>query len=199
MLVDHPTTNLSSYILSRDSQSRLRSKKPRNTAGPCKLVGNLITSYSSMSSDPVQPHRMPSRDTVQCLLALLDQWSRCSDGLKSFQSRLTIRADTRVFLWSILKLNFINTLQDSIYLSLKDSNISSYRKAEPSSHRLPIDSRSSPLPHFGPICKPDEPLDCRMSTSSFGSIFPSQHSNPILWFKIKCWPHNINPHIKYGI
>jgi len=125
-----------------------------------------------MSRDPVQLHHMPGRDTVQCLSALLDQW-RHSDGLKSLQSHLTIRADTQVFLWSILKLNFINTHQDSIYLGLKNCNISSYRKAEPSSHRLPIDSSPGPLPHLEAICKPDEPLDCRRSASSFGPIFPS--------------------------
>jgi hypothetical protein len=28
---------------------------------------------------------MPGRDIIQCLLALLDQWRHCSDGLKSFQ------------------------------------------------------------------------------------------------------------------
>jgi hypothetical protein len=60
------------------------------TAVPCELVGNLITSYPSMSRDPIQPHCMLSRDIIQCLLALLDQWRR-SDGLKTFQSRLTIR------------------------------------------------------------------------------------------------------------
>jgi hypothetical protein len=67
---------------------------------------------------------MLGRDIVQCLLALLDQW-RCSDGLKSFQSHVTVRADTHVFLWSILKLNFINTRQNSIHFGLKDYNISS--------------------------------------------------------------------------
>ena len=48
--------------------------------------------------DPVQPHRMPGRDIIQRLVALLDQWRRCSDGLESFQSRLTITTDTHVFL-----------------------------------------------------------------------------------------------------
>jgi hypothetical protein len=60
-----PTTNPSSYILSKDSQGRLRSKKPKNRAAPCDLVGDLIASYSSMSKDPVQPHRMPGRDIGQ--------------------------------------------------------------------------------------------------------------------------------------
>ena len=32
------------YISSRGSQGRLGSKKPQNTAAPCELIGNLITS-----------------------------------------------------------------------------------------------------------------------------------------------------------
>ena len=78
-----------------------------------------------MPRDPVQPHHVLGTDIIQRPLTLLDQWRSCSDGLESFQSRLIIRADTHVFLWSILKLNFINTRQDSIYIDLKDCNISS--------------------------------------------------------------------------
>ena len=94
MLVVQSTFNSSSCILSRDSQDRLRSHKPENRAVSCELVGDLLTSYPSMSRYPEQPHHMPGRDFVQCLLALSDQWRRCSDGFESFQSRLTIRADT---------------------------------------------------------------------------------------------------------
>jgi len=99
MLVDQPKTNPSSYILSRESQGRLRSEKPQKRDTPCELIDDLITSYSSMFRDPIQPHRMLGRDIVQSVLALLDQYRRCSDGLKGFQNRLTIRADTYVFLW----------------------------------------------------------------------------------------------------
>ena len=67
MLDDQPTTNPSSYILSGASHGRLRSKKPQNRAAPCELVGDLITSSSSTSRDPVQPHRMPGRDIAQRL------------------------------------------------------------------------------------------------------------------------------------
>ena len=41
--------NLFFYMSSRDSQGRLRSKKPQNRTAPCELIGSLITSYSSMS------------------------------------------------------------------------------------------------------------------------------------------------------
>jgi len=37
----------------------LRSKKPQNRAAPCKLVGDLISLYSSMTRDPEQSHCMP--------------------------------------------------------------------------------------------------------------------------------------------
>ena len=62
---------------------------------------------------------MPGRDVIQRLWALLDQQRRCSDGLKSFQDRLTIRAGTHVYLWPILKLNFVDTGQDIIISALK--------------------------------------------------------------------------------
>jgi len=42
---------------------------------------------------------MLGRDIIQRLLALLDQWRRCSEDLEGFQSRLTISADTHVLLW----------------------------------------------------------------------------------------------------
>ena len=113
------------YFLSRDSQGRLRSRKPQSRASPCKLIGNLITSYSGMPGDPKKSHHMPSRDVIQHLLALLDQRRHCSDGLKSFQSRLTIRTDTHVFLWYVLKLCFVNTGKDSKYLGLENCSISS--------------------------------------------------------------------------
>ena len=58
MLVNQSTSNPSLYILSRDSQGQLRSKKLYNRATSCELVADLITSYSSMPRDPVQPHRM---------------------------------------------------------------------------------------------------------------------------------------------
>ena len=65
-----------------------------------------------MSGDPIKYHHMPARD-IQSLLALVDQRRRRSDGLKRFQCRLTIRAYINIFLWSILKLNFMNTGQDT--------------------------------------------------------------------------------------
>ena len=110
MLVNQRATNPSSYIVPRDSQGQLSSNELWSRADPCELVGDLISSYSSMSRDPVQPHRMPGRDIIQRLLVLLDKWRRF-DGLESFQNRLTVTADTHVLLWPTLKLNFINTHQ----------------------------------------------------------------------------------------
>ena len=54
-------------------------------------------------------------------------------------------------------------------------------------------------PYSGPICLPNEPLNCRRNPRSCGPLFSNQHSNPILRFKVKCWPHNSDHHIKYGI
>jgi hypothetical protein len=123
VLVDQPTTEPSLYFLSRDSQDRLRSKESPARAVPCKLIGDLVASYSSMSRDPVQPHCVPGRDVIQRPLALLDQRWRCYDGLKSLQGRLAIRANTHVFLWSIQRLNLLSTGQDSIYLGLENCSL----------------------------------------------------------------------------
>ena len=118
MLVNQPAIELVLYVSSRDPKGRLRSQEPQTGATPCELIGDLISSYSSMPRDPVLPHRIPGTDVVQGLLALLDQRRRCSDGLESFQGRLTIKADINVLLRSVLKLNFIDTGQDSTYIDL---------------------------------------------------------------------------------
>jgi hypothetical protein len=60
-------------------------------------------------------------------------------SLKDSQSHLTIRKTTNVVLWSSVHLNFVSTGQDSIYLSLENSSVYSYRDTEPYSQRLPID------------------------------------------------------------
>jgi len=106
-------------------------KTPKAGSGPTNFRAEPSLARSSAISLPRTPacpgiqYSTRVRDTIQSLLALLDQWRRCSDSLESFQSRLTIRADTHVFLWSILKLIFIKTQQDTTYLSLKDCSISS--------------------------------------------------------------------------
>jgi len=73
--------------------------EPQSRTTRCELIGHLITSYSSMSWDPEKPHRVPGRDVIQCTLALLYQRRR-SDGPKSLQGHLTIRADAHISLWS---------------------------------------------------------------------------------------------------
>jgi hypothetical protein len=61
------------------------------------------------------------------------------------------------------------------------------------------DSSPSPFLQLVTICKPDEPFTYRKSPRSSGPLFSSQHSSPIFGFKIKCWPHTIDTHIKYRI
>ena len=41
-----------------------------NRTAPYELVGDFISSYPSISTDPVQPHRVPGRDIIQRFLAL---------------------------------------------------------------------------------------------------------------------------------
>lgn len=110
----------------------------------------------------------------------MNDW-RHSGGLKSFKGLLSVRANTHLLLWFILKLNFMNTFQDSIYLSLKTCSVPSYINTDPFPHRLPIESRPGPLTHPGPICKPDDPFVYRRSPSFSCPFFSSQHDNPIYW------------------
>jgi hypothetical protein len=78
MLFLHPAFHLSSYILLRNPQERLRSNKPLNRTIPCEPVGDFVSSHSSMSGDSIQPHSMPGRvavpevhyDPSKCLEAL---------------------------------------------------------------------------------------------------------------------------------
>jgi len=81
----------------------------RTVPPPREPIGDFITSYSSMSGGPKKALRMPDRDIIQRLLALVNQRSRCSNGLKGFQGRYTVGADTRVFLRSVLRLYLMGT------------------------------------------------------------------------------------------
>ena len=87
----------------------------------CKPVGNFVSSGPNMPRYPIQCHCVLGRD-IEHLLALLYQW-RCVGSLNAFQSRLTVRAHTNMFLWPNVHLNFKNTGQDSIYLSLKNCSM----------------------------------------------------------------------------
>jgi hypothetical protein len=161
------------YILPTDSPGRLRSNKLQSRAVSCELLGGIISLYPNMSRNLIQLHHMPGRDIIQ---RLLDPWRR-SDGLESFQSRLTIRAD---MYFSGLLWNWMSWTHPKI------AYISAW-KTEPFSHRLPIDS--APVPYFilDPSVNQTSPLtDYRRSPSSFGPILPSQHSNLIFGFKIEC-------------
>jgi hypothetical protein len=88
---------------------------------------------------------------------------RCSSSLKGFQNRLTVRANTEVFLWPNIYMNFICRSQDSI---------SSLRDTELYSRRLLIDTGTVPPlpPRPGPITTPDEPLNCGESPRCYGTL-----------------------------
>jgi hypothetical protein len=53
MLVLHQAFHLSSNILPRDPQERLRYNKLLNRTTPCELVGDLFSFHSSMPRDPI--------------------------------------------------------------------------------------------------------------------------------------------------
>jgi len=61
MLFLHPPFHLSSYILPRDPQERLRSNKLLNRTVPCGLVGDFVSCHSGMPRDPIQPHSVSER------------------------------------------------------------------------------------------------------------------------------------------
>jgi hypothetical protein len=110
MLVIHLLCNLNIDILPRVPKGWLRPYKLLSGGATCELVGDFISMYPSMSRDPVEPHSVPVRDTIQHLLALLYQWRCCFGSLKSFQSRLTVRANTNIFLWPTLSFIVLNRL-----------------------------------------------------------------------------------------
>jgi hypothetical protein len=141
---------------------------------------------------------MQGENVVQCLLALLYQLG-CFSSLKGFQSHLTFRANINLFSWSNLHFNFMSTGQDSTYIGLEDCIVFSEGNTVSSAWRLPIDPSLGFPPCPRPICIPDEPFNYGRSPRSSGPLFFSQNCNPILGLKIKCSPHNFNPHIKHGI
>jgi hypothetical protein len=82
VLFIQPTLNLLLYTVPRDSQGRLRSNKIVNGTPPFELIGNFISTYSRMSGDPKESHRVIGGDIIQRPLALRDRHdednSRCS-------------------------------------------------------------------------------------------------------------------------
>jgi hypothetical protein len=100
-------------------QGRLRSNKLSNRPVSCELFSDLISSQPSTSRNPIKPHSVLGRDVIQRLSALSYQWRCCFGGQKIFQSHLSVRPNTYIFLWYNNHLNFLSTGQDNIYLSLK--------------------------------------------------------------------------------
>jgi hypothetical protein len=72
------------YVLLTDPQEQLRSYRLLKRTVSCELVGVFISSYLSMSRDPVQSHYVPGTDNIQRLLAMLYQWGRCFGSLNGF-------------------------------------------------------------------------------------------------------------------
>ena len=102
----HPAFYLLSYILPRDPQG---GSSPTNwwSALCCEVVGIFISTYRWVSGDPEQSHRMPDGSVIQRLLTLLYQRGRCFGSHKGFQSALTVRANTDVFLPYYVYTNFL--------------------------------------------------------------------------------------------
>ena len=70
VLVKQPVTESILNFSPRDTQGRLRPKKPHYRAVPRKPIGDLISMYSSVSRDPKEPYCIQGRDIIQCPLAL---------------------------------------------------------------------------------------------------------------------------------
>ena len=123
MLVIYPAFNLFPYILPRNPQGRLWSNKVVNSSVCCELVGNFISSRPRMSRDTKQPHSLLGGNVIQRILAMLYKWGRLFSGLKGFQSRLTVRTNTNIFLWNRIRLNFMSTGHDSLDFGLEDCSV----------------------------------------------------------------------------
>jgi hypothetical protein len=82
-------------ILDRKScQETPKAHEIGGRAVPREPVGSLIASHPCMPTDPIKSHGVQSRDILQRLLTLANQWGR-SDSPESLQTRLTIRANTQ--------------------------------------------------------------------------------------------------------
>jgi hypothetical protein len=91
-----PAINPTLKIMPRDHQGRLRPHISGDRAVPREPISSLIASHHCMPRDPIKSHNMLSRDIVQHLLTLANQWGRCSDSPESLQNSLTVRANTYV-------------------------------------------------------------------------------------------------------
>jgi hypothetical protein len=58
MLVINPAFYLPCYVLHRDPQGYLSSYELLNRTGSCELAGDFISLYPSMSTNPIQSHRV---------------------------------------------------------------------------------------------------------------------------------------------
>jgi hypothetical protein len=98
---------------------------PKASSGPTNwwTVSSLKSWMAILFPHALESHRIPSGNVMQCLLALLYQWGHCFSNLKGFQSCLTIRVNTNVFLWFNICTNFIGTVQDGIYLDLENCSM----------------------------------------------------------------------------
>jgi len=168
MLVVCPAFYLSSYGLPRDLQGQFRSNVLLNSTVSCELVA---ISFPQNVHRPKTASIMPCGNGIQCFLALSHQWG-CFGSLNGFQSHLTVRANTNIFLWPSICLNFLSTGQDSIYLGLE--TVAYFPREVLSLH--PQDSSPGSC-----ILDPSvyKPINCRKSPRSSGSLISSQQSNPI--------------------
>ena len=103
-------SSVSSFLLysTQRPQKGLRFNEPLNRNTPYDIVDEFISSHSGMSRDPIRPHSVSDRDIIQRLLVPLHQRRSCFSSLKRFQSRLTIRTNTSIYIWPVLRFIFMN-------------------------------------------------------------------------------------------
>ena len=106
---------------------------PKASSGPTNFRAGPSLARSSAISFPgtlVCPGTQYSPTAFQVDISFNAFWHCWTNGNVFWQpgepkSHVTIRADTYTLLWSTLKVNFVNTCQDSAFLSCKDCGISS--------------------------------------------------------------------------
>ena len=100
--------------------------------------------FESVVNFSIAIFHVPGRVIIHCLLALLYQWRRFG-SLKGFQIHLS--ANTNIFPCPSICLNFINTGQVGIYLTLKNC-------------RMAMDHSGvlGPTLHHRPSCRPGNRL-----------------------------------------
>ena len=146
----------------------------------CRLFNFLVIQHVQ---GPGIALSVPVRDSFKAFWHCRTNWNAVLVAWSAYRAAW-LTEQTLTYLY-FTGLSWVSNSWTQANVSLKNSSILSYRDAEPSSYRLPIDPSPGPLRSPGPICKTNDPFNRGRSPRSSGPLISSLHSNPIFVFQIK--------------